>query len=216
MIKVYSCTETGGHANNEDAFGLRSHGQDDERMLCVLADGQGGRAGGAQAAAIACKTFLDLAECFSPTELLNATTWITALESVDEVVAADPKAGFSTIIAFCVTKDSLCGASCGDSAVLLLNPDEPAQVLSKRQYKDPPVGSRTASFVPFTAKLVCPWVVLAMSDGVWKYAGWDNIVKISAEAPPEEIIPQIRSRAQLRNGSLQDDFTLVVLQLVGN
>src|SRR5262249_48836315 len=135
------------------------------------------------------------------------------LKSVDETVAENSKAGYSTLAAFCLTKDLLCGASCGDSVVLLLNADEPAQVLTQRQHKDPPLGSRLATFIPFTARLVKPWTVLAMSDGVWKYAGWDNILRISAELPTEEIIPQLRSRAQLRNGGLQDDFTLVVLRL---
>jgi hypothetical protein len=131
---------------------------------------------------------------------------------VDEAVCDNPNAGFTTVVAFCVTHRFVCGASSGDSAAVLLSVDKPGEVLTAQQYKNPPVGSRAATFVPFGAKLVCPWTMLAMSDGVWKYTGWENILKITPEKPGEEIVECLRERARLRvSGSFQDDFTLIVL-----
>jgi hypothetical protein len=90
---------------------------------------------------------------------------------------------------------------------------DPGVVLTNRQNKNPPVGSGAAYFVPFAARLVCPWVVLAMSDGVWKYVGWDNVFKAASEQDGPKIIETIRERARLPgSGNLQDDFTLVAFQ----
>lgn len=212
MIRVFSYSESGGQAENEDAFDVRPHPQDRESYLCVIADGQGGRAGAAAAANAACRVCIDAALTYPAAGLLQPATWTKILEEVDRAVADDPDAGFTTVVAFCITQGTLCGASCGDSAAVLLGPNRPGDVLTARQYKNPPVGSRGASFVSFTAKLLSPWTVLAMSDGVWKYAGWENVLKIAAEARAEDIIPLTCNRARLpRSGNLQDDFTLVVL-----
>jgi hypothetical protein len=79
--------------------------------------------------------------------------------------------------------------------------------------KNPPVGSRGAVFVPFSLQLVHPWTVLAMTDDVWKYAGWDNIFAALSKATGEDILLTLREKAALpRTGQLQDDFTLVVFQ----
>jgi hypothetical protein len=128
-------------------------------------------------------------------------------------VADAEKAGFTTLIGFCLTENALCGASSGDSAVALLNAGEPPRILTKHQMKNPPVGSRGAIFVPFSVRLVHPWTVLAMTDGVWKYAGWDTIFAVSSEGAGEAILQKVREKAALpRTGQLQDDFTLVVFQ----
>ena len=61
MIHVLTYSEVGGHRVNEDAFVARPHPVDPDSWLICLADGQGGRAGGAQASQLACKTAADLA-----------------------------------------------------------------------------------------------------------------------------------------------------------
>src|SRR5262245_12226904 len=50
MIQAFHYSEAGGHAHNEDAFATLSHPQNPNCQLGVIADGQGGRAGGAAAA----------------------------------------------------------------------------------------------------------------------------------------------------------------------
>ena len=52
-----------------------------------------------------------------------------------------------------------------------------------------------------------------MSDGVWKYAGWENILRIGVGERGEAIGDALLEGARLkRTGELQDDFTLIVLQ----
>src|SRR5262245_34443345 len=75
MIRVTTFSEAGGHADNEDAFMARPHPSGSERWLCVLADGQGGQAGGAAAARLACRTMMDAAIRQPIHSLLSPDAW---------------------------------------------------------------------------------------------------------------------------------------------
>ena len=213
MIRIATHSEPGGHPANEDAFVLQPHPADPESYLCAVADGQGGRAGGAQAARRACDTFLEIARQATLAELQALSTWGDILACVDRAVADDPHAGFTTLVAFFITRDQLIGASCGDSALVLVEGQQEPLMLTARQSKDPPVGSGGAVFIPFAIRLHRPWMGLAMTDGVWKYAGWDAVGRAAAGATGEDAIRELRQRAALpATGAQQDDFTLVVLQ----
>lgn len=213
MIRVSSYTEVGGHAKNEDAFAVRPHPADPNSYLGVVADGQGGRTGGAVASQVASEVFLKVASGYSPRKLAFPVTWAAILRAVDEAVRDDPEAGFTTLVALCVAGGFIAGASCGDSAAVLFNADRPGVALTAGQDKNPPVGSGGAALVPFTARLVAPWTLLVMSDSVWKYAGWENVLASTPTASGEDIINRLLEHARLPgNGGLQDDFTLIVLQ----
>lgn len=211
MIAYFAHTEPGGHEENQDRFEVRSVAGSSDCYVCAIADGQGGQAGAALAAAIACQSCLDGVSSFRTDQLLSASIWPAILHDADKAVADAEGAGYTTLIAFCLTETMLCGASSGDSAVAVLNAREPPCILTKQQMKNPPVGSRRAIFVPFAKRLVRPWTVLAMTDGVWKYAGWDNIFAAASEGDGAAIIRKLREKSALpRTGALQDDFTLVV------
>jgi hypothetical protein len=212
-IQVLHHSEPGGHIDNEDAFLVQPHPLDAACFLCAVADGQGGRAGGAAAAREACRLCIERSSAVPPPRLFTPFIWTDLLRSVDEGVARHPGAGFTTLVAFCLGETAICGASCGDSAALLLGVGQPDVILTGRQQKNPPAGSGAAEFVPFAARLTIPWRVLAMTDGVWKYAGWEAIATCVAQNPGAEVARAIRSRAALlRTGALQDDFTVVLFQ----
>lgn len=148
-----------------------------------------------------------------PADLLRPETWAKVLNAVDQAVADDPASGFTTFVGFIISGGRLCGTSSGDSAVLLLNPTKPATILTARQYKNPPVGSGGVECVSFAATLVCPWKVLAMTDGVWKYVGWEKVVAIAIEGHGQGTINALLDRARLpRTGGLQDDFSIVLVE----
>ena len=212
MIRAVTHSETGGHAHNEDAFILRSHPDDPASYLCAVADGQGGQSVGGPAARLACDTFLKVASQATLAELMVFGVWDDILAFVDRTVAADALAGFTTLVAFCIAGGFLRGASSGDSALILAEPEQEPLILTARQSKDPPVGSGGAVFVPFSIKPQAPWTALAMTDGVWKYVGWDTLLQAAAGAPPEEMLRSLRQRAGLPgSGTLQDDFTVIIL-----
>jgi serine/threonine protein phosphatase PrpC len=213
MIRAFTHSQAGGHAENEDAFIVRQHASDPECWLCAVADGQGGRAGGAAAATLACRTCLAVASTHAPAKLIRESTWVGILREADQTVARDPEAGLTTLLALCVRGERLCGASSGDSAAVLLSAGGNPLTLTSRQPKSPPVGSGAAGVVSFAERLPSPWRLLAMSDGVWKYAGWDAVVAAAGGESGQRCVDALQEAAALpRSGQLQDDFTLVVLE----
>jgi hypothetical protein len=212
MIEVFSLSEVGGHAENEDAFKVCPHPDDAECYLCAIADGQGGQPGGGPAARLASERCIQEALRYRARDLLRPSTWTTLLRTVDEAVAKDSAAGFTTLAAFCLSKSAICGASSGDSAIVLFDEASRGSILTDRQHKNPPVGSGVAAFVPFAASMVAPWIVLALSDGVWKYTGWEYILSLDPVRRVEEVVAELLAKASLPNGGLQDDFTIVALQ----
>src|SRR5205814_102440 len=111
-----------------------------------------------------------------------------ALRGADFAVAKNCNAGFTTLVAFCVTKNWVCGGSSGDSAAVVVRRQAPPTVLTARQHKNPPVGSGDAIFVPFHTELSAAWVLLAMSDGVWKFSGMDHLRNIASRSHGIDII----------------------------
>jgi serine/threonine protein phosphatase PrpC len=199
MIRTHSFSEPGGHPVNEDAFVLRPV---EGGWLAAVADGMGGRAGGRRAAQLACETVANSPNPFH-----------ARLSEADNAVAADREAGFTTLVALHLSETRVEGASCGDSAAVAVCGGAAPKVLTSRQFKNPPVGSGEAAFVPFALDLASPWRVLLMSDGVWKYASWDRVWDVAARLSGEELIHALADAARLpATGEFQDDFTLVVLE----
>ena len=178
-----------------------------------LADGQGGQAGGARTAQLACRVCLEAASAHQAGILAaRPDAWEAILYQADVAVSNDPEAGFTTLIAFALRKDVICGASNGDSGVYAVSAGGSGGILTERQGKNPPIGSGGAWPVGFAAHLKKPWTVLALSDGVWKHAGWDRVAEAASSLTGQTIIDMLRNQAGLRgSGRLQDDFTLVVL-----
>jgi hypothetical protein len=210
MISVTTFSEAGGHPVNEDAFTVQRHPADLNCWICCIADGQGGRAGGRQAAQLACRTAVESAISTSPAKLSNPFTWTSLLRKADQTVRDDTEAGFTTLIGFCVGPGDLAGASCGDSAVALFDCNQRLHDVTANQLKNPPVGSGTAPFQPFGTLLSATWRVLAMIDGVWKYMGWDRISEAISATPGESLVLRLQDVVRSRNGGkFPDDFTVV-------
>ena len=204
-----------GHVN-EDVALVRLHpqealAQDASSLLCVLADGQGGRAGGADAARIASGASLDAASTFPPIALLEEAAWYPILSAADEAACEDDAAGYTTLVSLCVAGGRVCGASCGDSGALLLNGGRET-LLTDNQRKNPPVGSGAAYPVAFSARLGPGWKLLIVSDGVWKGLGWDGIARLAHAHGGESLIAALRLAALEENGGrLGDDFSVILL-----
>jgi serine/threonine protein phosphatase PrpC len=212
MIRTYSFSAAGGHAVNEDAFVLQPP-SGGAAWLAALADGQGGRSGGRRAAQLACETTIREALALPAGRRCDAKAWADVLGRADAAVAAEREAGFTTLVALCAEENRVAGASCGDSAALAVGGGGLMRVLTARQFKNPPVGSGEADFVPFELELASPWRVLLMSDGVWKYATWERVCDRAARLAGEELIAELQDAARLKTtGEFQDDFTVVLLE----
>ncbi len=213
MIKVFTVSEVGGHIANEDAFIVEQHPADPTCWICSLADGQGGRSGGGRAATIAVEAVAAFAKKQPSNLLVDGSIWNSFLAEADRIVAKDTIAGFTTLNGFCVSNERIVGSSNGDSAVALFNEKGECVELTRNQRKNPPIGSGFAATINFTAHLPDRWKVLAMSDGVWKYARWEQIIGSAKTLRGQKLVDTLLQSARLtRSGQLQDDFTLVLLQ----
>jgi len=212
MISAYSYSEAGGHDFNEDAFSLHTHPLEPECWVCVIADGQGGQSGGGPAAQLASQTALTTALALPPERLIKPASWINVVRTADRAVAGDRGAGFTTLVGLCVYGGRIAGASNGDSAAILITEGRPI-TLTARQRKNPPVGSGAVDAVSFAAATKESWKLLAMSDGVWKYVGWERLVETMQSGGGRALIDQLQRAARLPgNGCFQDDFTVVLLE----
>jgi serine/threonine protein phosphatase PrpC len=213
MFQVFTHSELGGHLENQDAFQVSLHPADPSCYLFAIADGQGGQAGGGEAARLACKTCLDVAASAAAKKLSLPSTWIDILLSADRAVATDVTSGFTTLIAFCILNDWICGASSGDSALAYWDERNDGEILTQYQAKNPPIGFGGANIVPYSAHLQLPWTVAAMTDGVWKYVGWDRLRDVFKLERSEALIERLLTIAKSpANRRLQDDFTIVLVR----
>jgi hypothetical protein len=213
MIEVFHLSEAGGHAVNEDFLLVRplSLPEGQEGFFCALADGQGGQTGGARAAMIACHTCMEEAINLSATNLFSPAAWPSILCKADQAVYTDRKAGLTALVVFCIAADLICGGSCGDCALILVDHNNQSEILTLNQSKNPPVGSGRAAFGCFSKQLFGTWTALALSDGVWKYASLQRVRKAVFEEHGDELIQTLLREVRLPgSGTLQDDFTLAV------
>ena len=205
-------TEPGHDHRNEDAVLVASHPHDPSVLLCALADGQGGRAGGAEASQTAVTRCIELAAAFPVNQLLEAHSWYPISSATDASVCESPGGGLTTLVGLCITDYQVCGASCGDSAVQLICGGQ-SVVLTENQRKNPPVGSGAAYPIAFNTKLTPPWKLLLMSDGVWRYVGFETIGELAARKQGQELVSSAR-QLQLgqSGGRLGDDFSIILVQ----
>jgi PPM family protein phosphatase len=212
-MNYFSYTEAGGHAINEDAVSFRLHPNEPSLLIGALADGQGGRAGGGEAARLAVATCLEIASDSAPRMLSTPTAWIEICEMADRAVSANTDAGFTTLIGVAVSRAFLAGASCGDSAAFLWA-DSQLIDLTYGQRKHPPVGSGVAELTAFSALPEVPWKLLVVSDGVWKYAGRERIGARLGTHWGKAVIDGLREDVLVgTSGELPDDFTATIIEL---
>lgn len=211
-MKVFSHSEPGGHLTNEDAIGVLPIPGDPMTFICALSDGQGGQAGGVIAAHTAVNSCLKKTQSYALKELLDPYTWEGIGATVDRNVQLKPDAGYATFVGLAVMPSFVIGISNGDSAVALFLNDK-FVVLSERQHKNHPIGSGAARLELFSARLDQRWKLLLMSDGVWKFIGWETIIGLCGADSGQELISSLRGVAAKNNGgTLVDDFSVILVE----
>ena len=211
-LMQYFVHSEAGHAHlNEDCARAQIHPHDKDALICILADGQGGQFGGGPAARVAVQKCLDLALNYAPAQLLERQIWREILRGADEAVEENNDAGFTTLIGLCVTPSRVCGASCGDSAALLVEADNYGE-LTIMQRKNPPTGSGRATPSAFDAERTPNAPLLMMSDGVWKFVGFERIAALANSYRDVELVWQLRELQLSGNGGkLPDDFSIIAV-----
>ena len=198
-----------GH-QNEDAIIVNKLR---EGWMGAVADGQGGRSGGAEAAKLACEAIVNRGREVEPGMFLQPNTWEDLFRAADRSVADDSEAGFTTLIGFHILDGYVHGASCGDGAAYLYNANSQVIELTVHQQKNPQIGSGITSCTFFRSPLVKPWRFLAMTDGVWKYAGREKLLDLLRNATGQDLNSKLQVAGRLPgSGKFPDDYTFALIE----
>lgn len=211
-MKVFTHSEPGGDHANEDFLMARRHPGGDERYVCVLADGQGGRSHGAQAAKMACETVWDLAKQRLFDDLLLPGSWKDLLLAADFVTAST--GGFTTLATLALDMERALCASCGDTKVYYAPPEGDIVEWTAHQPKNPPVGSGEACFQTQFLPLAGAGRILMMSDGVWKYCGYEALQAAFQLTEFSKASQVLKSAVLSRAGTrLPDGFSVIGIEV---
>ena len=210
IMRHFVHSEAGHNHLNEDCARAQFHPYNAGALICVLADGQGGQFGGGVAARVAVQRCFDLALAHAPAELLERQTWREITLAADQTVESQNDAGFTTLIGLCATGSQVCGASIGDSAALQI--ETQIVELTAAQRKNPPVGSGAATPITFAAPRLANSPLLLMSDGVWKFVGFERIAQMARGHAGADLATKLRELQLAGNGGkLPDDFSLIAV-----
>jgi len=211
-MQIFVHSEAGDRHADEDFHITMPHPESPDLLLVSLADGQGGQSGGAQAGRVAAQTAVRLAASCAPPELLKEISWLPVIVGADDAVAEDPAAGYATLVALAVSGRSLAGASVGDSAAFLRSNGQD-RMLTEAQRKNPPIGSGAAYPSGFSASLRSPWTLLVVSDGVYRYIGWEFIASLIDGHHGRDLLQALlEAQKNSHRGVLGDDFTALLVE----
>lgn len=210
-MRFHVHSEPGGKPDNEDHVLVRRHPMAHDMLLCFLADGQGGRAHGAEAARKACEAAWQLARQCTPSDLLDASAWEELLDEVD--ITVSETGGYTTLVAAAFNPEVVTGGSCGDSKLYRHSHEtQSIEEWTALQTRNPPVGSGECQFETFHHEVLDGDRFLILSDGVWKYCGYEAL-KSTFTLPDLAVAPpHLRTATLERVGrTLPDDFSLIAL-----
>lgn len=167
----------------------------------ALADGAGGQSGGVEAADRVCREAEAAVSPVRPEPFVLQER----LMALDAALAADGRAGLCTAIIGVREGASLVGCSVGDSELWIVEPDR-HEVVTRRQYRRPLLGSGEAMPVVFEARVPPGAVVLVASDGLFASAPRDAILDACRRADLGVVLTRLRA---LR---AQDDLGIILLR----
>jgi PPM family protein phosphatase len=177
--------------------------------LIMVADGMGGRRGGAIASEFVLTGVAAYAKwpAFpSPQALCNLFRQID-LDSVKV-----PGMGETTGAVCALSDRGISGAAVGDSATWWVTGNT-LSILTTEAYPKPWLGSGIAKPIPFFAPDE-PGTLLLMTDGVWKYAPQDLLIEWARTLEVSALPAKFIDAAKLRSGQLQDDAAIVAARFV--
>jgi PPM family protein phosphatase len=176
-------------------------------LILVVADGAGGRSGGAEAATLAIEVVRRTAH-----ELHDSESCVGLLREMDHVIAKDDAAGETTCALAVITEAQLYGASVGDSGILLIGQSDFAD-LTQGQSRKPFIGSGTAGPVSFIHDRSGAARLLLATDGLLKYTSAERIVEACRTQDTETAARQLIELVRYRSGALPDDVTVILARL---
>jgi serine/threonine protein phosphatase PrpC len=178
-------------------------------LVVAIADGAGGRPHGDRAADLVVQGLESLVGSGAPLE--QERVWTAFLLETDMTIARDREPGETTAVVLAAMPGMVCGASVGDSEAWLITPQR-RHVLTAQQWRKPLLGSGAALPVPFRLPHG-GGILLAGSDGLFKYAPAEQIRRVALRGTPESACQALVDLVRLPGGKLQDDVAVVACRL---
>jgi len=176
-----------------------------ERLIVVIADGAGGRSGGAEAAEHAVNLIAKHAH-----ELETKADCEKLLQKADTAISADTKCGETTAVVVVAREKEIYGASVGDSGAWILDGTSIDQ-LTQFQQRKPFLGNGGLA-VGFHKE---EWggTLLVATDGLLKYTSREAIAATVAQADLGELPAALVGLVRYPSGNLPDDIAIAVCRL---
>jgi serine/threonine protein phosphatase PrpC len=175
-----------------------------DKIVCVVADGVGGRSGAAQAA-----EFVVRSACENASRLNGPEDCFGLLCDLDQKITQDCDCGETTGVIAVVTPGELFGANVGDSAAWLFTPDGEVELTRVRK---PYLGTGVAAPHQFTRKVNGGTVVVA-SDGLWKYTSVQLIGQSVRTGDSALLAGELGNLVRLRSGAFPDDVAIATCRI---
>lgn len=202
----YAIAAASARAASDDRVAVIERGA---ALVVVVADGAGGRPGGADASAAVEKAVRDA--CVAGGDPFDVRAWSALLREIDGALAKK-MVGESTAIVLAVEEGVVAGVSVGDSEAWLVRGDEVERLTAKQGRAR--IGSGRTAPVPFFARMGERTLVVA-SDGLFGHASREAIVAAVATRPVAGIAQRLLHVARLASGAYADDTSTVVIPSTG-
>lgn len=203
VMNAFLQTAAGNPENQDRGLIL----EDGSRTILCVADGAGGRGGGAEAAMMAVNL---IRQNSSP--LNNGDTCVEVLRKLDEAMVKDLIAGETTCTLVVVAPGEIFGASVGDSGSWMIPERGNHLDLTHAQQRKPFIGSGCAWPVSFHHSNPDGLLLLA-TDGLIKYTSAERIIGICREQPVDLASKGLIELVQFSSGALPDDVTVILAQV---
>jgi serine/threonine protein phosphatase PrpC len=177
------------------------------RIIIAIADGAGGRSGGAEAADFVALFAKERAE-----SLNSQADCERILTDLDALIASDKTAGETTAIVSIVSSEGICGASVGDSGAWLVK-GSGVDDLTLHQIRKPFLGTGAAMPVGFSRN---GWdgIFLVGTDGLLKYTSRDKIAATIQQTDFAAAPAALVSLVRYASGALPDDVTISLCRTI--
>lgn len=195
-----------GHRVNEDRLTYFKIG---DLFVFALADGVGGRHGGARAAQLFIEEVEESASKISKWK--ERSEWGNLLEAIDNKISDDTEAGETTAIVAATDAKTISGAMVGDSSLWLINGTEVYDVGEDKRLK-PYLGYGGAMPKRFSQSINAKILLLA-SDGLTKYTSPEKIAEIIEQDDLNKAADELLDEVRYASGAYPDDVSFIMARL---